>query len=49
MLDSVELPIIFLGALRAGVVPVPLNTLLAAEQYAYMLADSRARALFVSH
>jgi 4-hydroxybenzoate-CoA ligase len=48
MLDSVELPIAFLGAIRAGVAPVPLNTLLAAEQYAYMLADSRARALCVS-
>jgi 4-hydroxybenzoate-CoA ligase len=48
MLDTVELPLIFLGAMRAGVVPVPLNTLLGAEQYAYMLADSRARVLFVS-
>jgi 4-hydroxybenzoate-CoA ligase len=48
MLDAVELPIAFLGAIRAGVAPIPLNTLLAAEQYAYMLADSRARALCVS-
>ena len=48
MLDTVEFPIVFLGAMRAGVVPVPLNTLLTAEQYAYVLADSRARVLFVS-
>jgi 4-hydroxybenzoate-CoA ligase len=48
MLDTVELPIALLGAIRAGVAPVPLNTLLAAEQYAYMLADSRARALCLS-
>ena len=48
MLDAIELPIAFLGAMRAGVAPIPLNTLLAAEQYAYMLQDSRARALFVS-
>jgi 4-hydroxybenzoate-CoA ligase len=48
MLDTVETPIAFLGALRAGVAPVPLNTLLVAEQYAHMLADSRARALCVS-
>jgi 4-hydroxybenzoate-CoA ligase len=48
MLDTVEFPIVFLGAMRAGAVPVPLNTLLTAEQYAYMLKDSRARALFVS-
>ncbi len=28
--------------------PVPLNTLLTSDQYAYVLADSRARVLFVS-
>ena len=48
MLDTVDFPIVFLGAMRAGIVPVPLNTLLTAEQYAYVLADSRARVLFVS-
>ncbi len=48
MLDTVEFPVVFLGAIRAGVVPVPLNTLLNADQYAYMLADSRARVLFIS-
>ncbi len=48
LLDTVEFPVIFLGAIRAGVVPVPLNTLLAAEHYGYMLSDSRARVLFVS-
>ncbi|MHC2277770.1 4-hydroxybenzoate-CoA ligase [Bradyrhizobium diazoefficiens] len=48
MLDTVDFPIVFLGAIRAGVVPVPLNTLLTADQYAYILADCRARVLFVS-
>jgi 4-hydroxybenzoate-CoA ligase len=48
MLDTVDLPAVFLGAMRAGVVPVPLNTLLTADQYAYILADSRARAVVVS-
>jgi 4-hydroxybenzoate-CoA ligase len=48
MLDNVEFPIVFLGAMRAGVIPVPLNTLLTAEQYGYVLADSRARVLFIS-
>src|SRR5947199_9834067 len=48
MLDTIDFPIVFLGAIRAGIVPVPLNTLLTAEQYAYVLADSRARVLFVS-
>jgi 4-hydroxybenzoate-CoA ligase len=46
--DTIEFPIAFLGAIRAGVVPVPVNTMLAPEQYAYMLGDTRARALFVS-
>ncbi|MDR3468779.1 MAG: benzoate-CoA ligase family protein [Xanthobacteraceae bacterium] len=48
MLDTIDFPIVFLGAMRAGVVPVPLNTLLTAEQYAYVLADCRARVLFIS-
>src|SRR3979490_3344185 len=48
MLDTVDFPIVFLGAIRAGIVPVPLNTLLTTDQYAYVLADSRARVLFVS-
>src|SRR6266581_658468 len=48
MLDTIDFPIVFLGAIRAGIVPVPLNTLLTSEQYAYVLADCRARVLFVS-
>jgi benzoate-CoA ligase len=46
--DSVEWPIAFLGALFAGVVPVAVNTLLTVDDYAYMLAHSRARAAVVS-
>lgn len=48
MLDTVDFPVVFLGAIRAGVVPVPLNTLLTSDQYAYVLADCRARVLFIS-
>lgn len=48
MADTVDWPVVFLGALRAGVVAVPVNTMLPPEQYKYMLEDSRARALFVS-
>ena len=48
MLDTVDWPVVFLGAIRAGMVPIPLNTLLGADQYAYMLADSRAELLVVS-
>src|SRR6476646_1398926 len=48
MLDTVDFPAVFLGAIRAGIVPVPLNTLLTPDQYAYVLADCRARVLFIS-
>lgn len=48
VLDTVDFPVIFWGAIKAGVVPVALNTLLNAELYRTILADCRARALFVS-
>ena len=48
VLDSVDFPVIFWGAIKAGVIPVAVNTLLNAEQYRYILEDSRAQALFVS-
>ncbi len=48
VLDQIEFPLIFWGSLKAGVIPVPLNTLLSAEVYNVILMDSRARALFVS-
>jgi len=48
MIDTVDFPIAFWGALRAGIVPVPINTLLPAEITGYILGDSRAAALVVS-
>jgi len=48
MLDSVDWPVAFLGAIRSGIVPVAVNTLLTTRDYEFMLADSRARALVVS-
>jgi len=48
LLDTVEFPILFWGAVRAGVVPVLLNTRLTTDQYRYLLEDSRAKAVFVS-
>lgn len=48
MLDSSDWPVAFLGALYAGVVPVAVNTLLTADDYAYMLSHSRAQVAFVS-
>ena len=43
--DTVDYPVAFWGAIRAGAVAIPLNTFLNASQYAYILADSRASAL----
>ena len=48
MLDTIDFPIAFWGALRAGVIPVPINTLLPPDIVGYILQDSRAAALFVS-
>jgi len=48
MLDSIDLPVAFLGALYAGVVPVPVNTLLTADNYAFMLEHSDAQMVVVS-
>jgi benzoate-CoA ligase len=48
MHDNNDWPVAFLGAIRAGAVPVAINTLLTTEDYAYMLAHSKAQAVFVS-
>ena len=46
--DTIDFPTAFLGAVKAGIVPVAVNTLLTTNDYGHMLADSRARALVVS-
>ncbi len=48
MHDTIDWPVVFLGALHAGVIPVAVNTLLTPDDYAYMLAHSRCQAAFVS-
>jgi len=46
--DTIDFPIVFLGAIKVGVVPVAVNTLLTQKDYEYMLRDSRARVAIVS-
>ena len=46
--DTADFHTCFLGAIKAGVVPVPVNTRLTRDDYAFMLRDSRAQAAFVS-
>ena len=48
MRDGTDWPSCFLGAIYAGVVPVAVNTLLTAANYAYVLQNSCAQAAFVS-
>ena len=48
MLDTIDWPTAFLGAIKAGIVPIAANTLLTTADYRFMLEDSRARALVVS-
>jgi benzoate-CoA ligase len=47
-LDTIDFPSVFLGAIKAGIVPITANTLLTTADYKHMLEDSRARTLIVS-
>src|ERR1700704_3105466 len=48
MLDGIDWPTAFLGSIKAGIIPIAVNTLLTPKDYEYMLSDSRAKALLVS-
>ena len=48
MHDGLHWPVVFLGCILAGVVPVAVNTLLTPKDYAFMLQDARAHGLLVS-
>ncbi len=45
--DSPDFVAVFLGAIKIGAVPVTLSTLLTTRDYAYLLADCRARVAVV--
>jgi benzoate-CoA ligase len=46
--DTIDFPTAFLGCIKAGIVPVAVNTLLTPKDHEHMLADSRARAVVLS-
>ncbi|MBV9121036.1 MAG: benzoate-CoA ligase family protein [Chloroflexi bacterium] len=48
MLDGPDWIAAFFGAIRAGIVPVPINTNMKPADYEYVLNDSRAAAAIVS-
>src|SRR5919198_1996200 len=43
--DCAEFLYLFWGAIKAGIVPVPLNTMLRAEDYRYIIEDSQCAAV----
>jgi benzoate-CoA ligase len=46
--DGIDFVVAFLGCIKAGIVPVAVNTLLTTADYRYMLEDSGAHALVVA-
>ena len=46
--NSIEYPVMYYAASKAGVVPVPLNYRLAPPEWAYILNDSRSSVLITS-
>jgi benzoate-CoA ligase len=48
MQDTVDFPTVFLGAIKAGIVPVPVNTALTSRDFDVLLGDAAARAVVVS-
>ena len=48
LFDTIDFPTCFLGAIHAGIVPIPVSTLATAADYAWILTDSEARTAIVS-
>ncbi len=48
LLDTVDFPAVYWGAIKMGAVAIPVNTLLTSQDFDYVLRDSRARVLVVS-
>ncbi len=48
MADSPQFVVVYLAAMRAGAIPVPVSTMLRADGIAELLRDSRARFLAIS-
>ncbi len=46
--DCPEFFFVFWGAIKAGIIPVPINTLLRAKDYAFIFRDSGCRAVVYS-
>ena len=49
LLDTIDFPVAFFGCIKAGVIPIPVNTLLTEENYKFILNNSRAKGLIYSN
>jgi benzoate-CoA ligase family protein len=47
--DTPSFPVAFFAAMRIGAVPVPVNTLVGADDYRYFVEDSLARTVVADH
>src|SRR5260370_14847173 len=47
LLDTIDFPTCFLGAIKAGIVPIPTNTLFQPAEYAYILRNTQPKAHIV--
>lgn len=47
VLDGIDFPALFLGAMKIGAVSLPINTFLTSKDYAYYVRDSGAKVLVV--
>ena len=47
--DTISFPVAFFAAMRIGAVPVPVNTLVGADDYRYFVEDSLARTVVADH
>ncbi len=48
LLDGVEFVASFFGAIKVGAIPIPVNTMMRAQDYLYFLNDSRAQLAIIS-
>lgn len=49
VVDDIDFPALFLGAMKIGAVAIPINTYLKSDDYRYYIADSEAVAVIADH
>ena len=49
LVDDIDFPSVFLGAMKIGAIALPINTYLKPDDYRYYIADSEAVAVIADH